>query len=286
MIGATSHELEVLVRLGCFHYLSSAHVEAFLFDGSPVSPRSRTVLTQRILARLLERGLIGATERVIGRPGGGSTRRAVYLRPPGAALLAGLAPRAGRAPTRRGLLFVEHALTTAEVAVIFTRSAQAHLGHELLSWQSDWDLESALRPSPVRPDGQLVYATRTQELDAFLEVDLGTESPATFGQKIVRYLDLYRSGAWTGVAPTWPLVLTVTPGSARTESLRRTTETVLLTQPDHAALAVATEFRFAALSELRGSNGPLGEIWQIAGRRGRHPLEAAAAFAPGREVPV
>lgn len=129
-----------------------------------------------------------------------------------------------------------------------------------------------------------MYATTDREIEAFLEVDLGTERPAAFAMKIARYLGLYHSGSWRERLPLWPMILTVTPTVARATSLRRTTEVVLTAAPDGTELARVTEFRFAAAAHLHEDVGPLGAIWQVAGHLGFEPLievEIASAVDVG-----
>ncbi|MDQ2911933.1 MAG: hypothetical protein M3T56_01600 [Chloroflexota bacterium] len=41
-----------------------SQLEKFLFAGTPLTPRSKTVMTQRILESLKRRGLIAATQRL------------------------------------------------------------------------------------------------------------------------------------------------------------------------------------------------------------------------------
>ncbi|MDQ6857507.1 MAG: hypothetical protein M3Z65_00760 [Chloroflexota bacterium] len=50
MTPVTSRELETLLQLACFHYLTAAQVEGFLFDGSTLLPASRQRVARRILA--------------------------------------------------------------------------------------------------------------------------------------------------------------------------------------------------------------------------------------------
>jgi len=54
----TSRELETLLQLACFHYLTAAQVEDFLFDGSTLLPASRQRVARRILAGLVRSGLV------------------------------------------------------------------------------------------------------------------------------------------------------------------------------------------------------------------------------------
>src|SRR5207245_4953599 len=136
-------------------------------EGSAVRALSRPVLTRRILSRLKARGLIGSTPRLVGGPGGGSAHLAYSLTESGR-LIAGV--REDGLPARfRGTLFVPHALMSAEAALAFRRAARANREHELIEWQSDWQVAERLGPSPVVPDGHLIYATAMCEINAFVE---------------------------------------------------------------------------------------------------------------------
>jgi hypothetical protein len=266
MTEATSRELETLFQLACFHYLTSLQVEALLFAGSGLRPDSRTVATKRVLRGLLDRGLVGTTPRLIGGPGGGAARRAYAITPRGQACLAAHDRRAGPPPARRGTLFVEHALTTADVAIAFRRAARAKPGPELISWESDSDLAPAISGSPVLPDARVVLATEAYTLEVLLEVDRGTERPAAFAKKIAAYLSWHMSGAWRAYLPMWPLILVIVPTAVRAASLRRTTERVLTAWGTD-----GVEVRFAALAHVQDV-GPFAEIWQVTGAVGLHPL--------------
>lgn len=266
-------EREALMRLGCFRDLNTAQLEDFVTDESALKPHSRHVAIQRSLARLKARGLIAPTPRLIGGPGGGSARVAYHLTQAGYRLVRSLDPsKAGHRPPPRGAMFIEHALMTADVAIAFVTEARKHPGHHIGEWEPDWQAAERLRSRTVIPDGHFVYATPEWEIHAFVEVDLGTERPSRFAEKITAYVAAYRSGSWRAQLPTWPLVLTVTPMTARATALRRATEDVLRRERHPERLAGATEFDFAALPDLCGSDGPLGPIWQIAGRAGVHPL--------------
>jgi len=268
----TGRELEVLRRLASFRYLYSAQIQALLFDGSRVGLASRQTLARRLIRALWRRGLIGARPRLVGGLGGGSARRVYFLTDSGRRVLATAIGASSTQLAARGTLFMEHALAIADVALAFRRSALLVPGHAFISWESDWELAGTLGPSPIRPDGRLVYATASCELEAFIELDLDTERPAAFAKKIARYLDCYRSGLWRERLPIWPTVLTVTPTVVRATSLRRTTEMALSAASDGAGLSRVTEFRFASAPQVHGDGGPTGAIWQIAGRLGFHSL--------------
>jgi hypothetical protein len=168
----------------------------------------------------------------------------------------------------------------AEVALAFHRAARSAEGHELRMWESEWDAAEFLRPSRVIPDARLVYRTGSWELDAFVEIDTGTERTTRFVQKIREYISAWRDGGWRERLESWPMVLTVTVTQMRASVLRHGTDELLRSQRDAARLARATEFDFAALVDVRGPRGPLGEIWQVAGREGVHALVPAESSAP------
>ncbi len=167
---------------------------------------------------------------------------------------------------------MSHGLMSAEVALAFMRAARAHSGHEILDWECDWQTVERVGALNVVPDAHLVYKTTKVELDAFIEVDRGTEGTRRFGRKIGRYIEVYRGGAWRSHLPVWPVVLTVAPSETRATALRRVTESILSLPPNAARITKAMEFDFTSLPDLLCPAGPLGEIWQVAGRAGRHPL--------------
>jgi len=262
----TSRELETLLQLACFHYLTAVQVEGFLFEGSSLLPSSRAAVTRRVLAGLVRSGFAQTTARVLAAEGAGPARRVYALTSSGEAVLRRSGRRAGPSPIRRGSLFIEHALMTAEVALTFRSAARAQPGPQLVSWESDWDLAAAIPGSPLVPDARVVVAADDIELHVFLEVDRATERPAAFARKISAYLEWHWSGSWREHFAVWPVVLVITLNALRAVSLRRATETVL-----RGFGGDGTEFRFAAIGHLQEA-GPFGEIWQVAGRAGLHAL--------------
>src|SRR5207302_1049666 len=142
------------------------------------------------------------------------------------------------------------ALMAAEVALAFRRAARSRKGHELREWESDWDVAERLRPSRLVPDARLVYRSTSWEIDAFVEIDLGTERVSRFAEKMREYINAWREGSWRASLPSWPLTLTVTTTAARTSALRLVTEELLRSHRDAARLAKATEFDFAPLGDV------------------------------------
>lgn len=268
----TPRETEVVQLVGCYRYLGLIHLEEFLFAGSPTTEMSRKVITRRIVQRLRAHGLLGATTRLFGGPGGGSTRLGYHLTANGDRLARSLNPDLPlRHSPRGGTFLMQHALMTADVALAFRRAARTNPGHEVIDWECDWQAAQRLSSVSVVPDAHVVYATADHELDALIEIDLATEGSRFFGAKISRYLELFRSGSWQKRFPTWPVVLTVTPTEARAVSLQHATEAVLAARSDRQRLIAQTEFAFASLPRLV-TEGPVATIWRIAGQTGEHSL--------------
>jgi hypothetical protein len=286
--GESLQEREVLARLSCFRSLNTYQLEEFVLDRPGLTRHAREVAMQRILERLRKRGLVAATRRLVGGPGGGSARLAYALTEAGYRRATALDPALRRhRPPPRTTLFIEHALMAADVALAFLRTARSHPGHDLSAWESDREAAECLGPSHVVPDGRLVYATGDWEVSAFVEIDLATEQPSRFAEKVREYLDACASGSWRARLPAWPLVLTITPSGIRATALRRATEDLLRVEGCLPDSAHPIEFEFAALPDLEGPNGPLGEIWQVAGRIGAHaliPAKRAELVAAAEEL--
>jgi hypothetical protein len=166
---------------------------------------------------------------------------------------------------RVGTFMAAHSLATAEVGLAFRQEALTHADHELLLWECDWQTAQRLGVTAVVPDARLVYAGGGVELDAFVEVDLGTEGGRFFARKITGYLDLFRNGDWRRQLGAWPTILVVTPTESRSSLLLRVTEAVIVSQSDASQIAARTEFAFCSLPKLV-SDGPLGVMWRVAGR--------------------
>ena len=276
-----SRELHTLRCLASFHRLNSAHVEDFLFEGGG-KPASRAVTTRRVLAGLMRKGLVTRSTRMLGGPAGGSARFVYQLTDAGYRLLARIDTSFdGRRPSPHDAARVEHALMTADVVVAFRRAARADPAHAVALWEPDWVAARRIGGSAVVPDGLVRYATESCEIWAFVEIDLATESPSRFRQKVTAYLAAHAAGEWRKSFVREPLVLTVVPSRARATTLCRSTADVLRLEgvPESADVWA---FAFVALEDLRGGGGVLGEICQIAGRPGLHELPRAVTGLANR----
>ena len=269
----SQRETVVLAALARFRFLTARHIEAFLFQiETDIKPASRPVLTQRILKQLRTAGLVTRTERAVGGPGGGSGSFAHYLTKKGALALNQTSPVPSVQRTApRGTFLMRHALAGADVALSFMTEAAQRPDHELLVWESDWEIAQRVGHELIIPDAFLIYGSESTEIHAFVEIDLGTAGSRFFQSKVDRYLKLYRSAIWQRSIEIWPVVLTVTPTATRSALLKRSTETVLRAEPQRDRLMQETEFAFTELERIV-TEGPLASIWQLAGQDGHHQL--------------
>jgi hypothetical protein len=262
----SDREREVLVHLAKFRFLTAEQLTELLFSlRTDLKDSSRVVMTRQILANLAKRDLVTRTARSIGGADAGSARSAYYLRPAGMAALwelgVGLEPKR-TAP--RGTFLLRHALALADVALAFQRAARETNGHSLVAWELDWEAAQRGANATVVPDAYMMYSARSDDLYAFIEMDLGTMGSRFFQRKIERYLDLFWDESWKARVPEWPAVLTVTPSRTRAVLLRTSTERMLSERGDAERLRASTEFAFCDLPTLI-AEGPLGLIWQVAG---------------------
>jgi hypothetical protein len=268
----TDRASQALVLLGRLNYLTTRQLSDFLFCGTSVQPASRPVLVRRVLKSLVAGKLIEPQLRLIGGPGGGSSVNFYRPTPLGRRLANIFDESLDVRPTIEGRVSIRHAIAVSEVVLLFHRSAIEHPGHDLLSWKIEWQIAARLGRTPIIPDVHLVYATRDTEIEAVIEVDLGTERSRYFTTKIARYLDLLQSGTWRNAFETWPLVLTIVPSEARVALLTSATERYLNCRADYPRLAETAEFAFASLPRLK-VHSPVERCWHIAGRSGLYGLE-------------
>jgi hypothetical protein len=267
----TDREEEVLAHLARLRFLTAGQLEEFLFGASRVKARSRAVMTQRVLGSLKRRRLVAMRPRIVGGPEFGEGRPTYHLSPAGVRASRALYAAAPLPRMRStGAFLARHALATAEVILAFRRAAQATVGHELVTWECDWQAALALGSSVLEPDAYVMYRAEDQRLHAFIEVDMGTEYGRFVSQKMRRYLELHRTVSWRARLPVWPLILFVTPTDARSTQLQRQAEAI--SRLPGGQWDVGASFRFAALDSVTADRGPVAAIWHVVGRAGVHSL--------------
>lgn len=256
----------VLLLVAKLGFVTQTQMRRWLFVGSSFPVTSQRVLIGRVLQRLCAAKLIEALPRVIGGPAGGSSTTVYAITTSGVRLAATYDPSLAGGRAARGPFLMRHSLAVADTLLAFHEGAVQH-EHELTSWETTWQLALKLGQGRIVPDAHFVYRTPTVELEALVEVDLGTEGNRFFTSKIARYLALWRSGSWRGIFTDWPVTLVITPTEQRARLLKQATETTLRSQSDRVQAMAGTEFSFTTLSALT-TQGPLTLIWQTAGSDG------------------
>ncbi|MDQ2767657.1 MAG: replication-relaxation family protein [Gemmatimonadota bacterium] len=261
--------------------MTRAQLEQILLAGASLTPRSREVITWRVLGRLQRQGLVRATDRQTGGRAAGSSRPAYFLTASGLRRAAAFYPDIPRRrPAARGAFLLAHSLLANEVELALRQAAAGDLDRELQLWEPDWQIRLHFGGgAAIVPDARFVYRRGQKRLHGFVEVDLGTEGTRFFAKKIPRYIELHRYGRWRSFIPVWPLVLTVTPTDTRAHSLCSATSAAL--RYEYARPQTDNTFRFISIDELR-SGDALRVPWRVAGTAERMPLWPADVDAAPR----
>ena len=259
--------MRALVLLASFRYLTRFQLEEMLFDARPERRGPREVMTRGVVRRLQEERLMTEHRRVVGGSAGGSGRTVYSPSASGLKVVRSFCPGlpARESGSRRPFL-LQHSVATAEVALAFQRSAR-EFAHQLVEWESDWSAAERVGAGAVVPDAHLVYTTSEYELEAFLEIDLGTERTRYFGEKLRRYIELWRGGGWRGRFTSWPLVLVVVPDEPRALTLDRVVEAVLSSSE-----VPRGEVEILIGDAERVNANPLAPIWRVVGSGSPHAL--------------
>jgi len=177
-------------------------------------------LCRRLLAHLVERGLIARLDRRIGGKRAGSAGYVYALDVAGRRLM-----KEGRArrPWTPGRPFLAHSLAIAElyVRLIETeRSGELELlqfATEPDCWRSYFGIGGGR--VALRPDGYITTAEGAFEYRWFVEVDRGSEAPATLTRKLDAYRAYWSSGLEQAHHDVFPWVLWLVPTVERQQQL-------------------------------------------------------------------
>ena len=277
MTSPLNREPEAVRLLALHRFLTHPQLEEFLLSQSKLTPRSRQVVTWRLLGRLQQLGLVAATSRHSGGAVAGSSLPGYFLTRAGLRVAAACYPDLpAHRPARRAPFLLAHSVMSAEVELAFRRSARSHEDQELEVWELDWQIAMKLGSKKVIPDARLEYRRGEKLFRAFVEVDLGTEGTRFFARKVQKYIELYADGAWRSVVPHWPVVLTVTQTDTRARSLCVAAASTLEQNPFSSR---GMRFKFCAIETIQGAAGPIAALWRVAGEKELSPLAAEQVSA-------
>lgn len=191
-----------------------------LVFGSPTATSQNARIARRCLQRLTEAGLLWRLHRRVGGIRAGSSSYVYAVSPAGARALG---ESIGRGRQREpSLTFLNHTLAVSEVYVRLYEALYQHKFDELHAeteprcWRNLEDGSSAV----LRPDLLVTASTPTEDVWAFVEVDLGTEHVAAVQRKVALYEVHWRSGREQARLGGFPQVMWLVPDTRRQRQLR------------------------------------------------------------------
>ncbi len=198
------------VRVATGEQLGRIHCRSF-------APAAADRQCRRLLASLAERQLVTRLGRTIGGVRAGSAGWVYALDLAGQRLIAD-GDRRPRRPWTPGLPFLAHSLAIAELYVrLIERERSGEV--ELLSFATEPDCWRSFEAHEgrlvLKPDAAIVTGAGEFEDHWFVEVDRGTESPATLDRKLDVYRRYWQSGTEQRSSGSFPRVLWLVPDEAR-----------------------------------------------------------------------
>jgi hypothetical protein len=239
----------ILASLDQHRFLTSRQLQALHFHDH-ATPDAATRICLRVLARLLQLGVVEHLARRIGGVRAGSASYAWRIGPVGDRLLRqtrGEGVRARRKePSARHL---DHCLAIADCHLALLAAARA--GHlELLrvatepeSWRAY--LGASGVPELLKPDLYAVTAAGEYEDHWFIELDRATESLPTLIRKCGQYERYRRTGREQAETGVFPLVVWVVPDEERAAKLHTAIDAARGLDP--ALFRITTPGQFAEL---------------------------------------
>ena len=180
---------------------------------------------RRVLARLVERRLLTRLPRNVGGVRAGSAGYIYALGVAGQRLTDGTGPARGRVqrPWTPGLSFMAHTLAITElyVRLVETERDGALVVRRFVTEPHSW--RSFHGPGGgrqvLKPDADVGLGINVHHDHWFVEVDRGTESPATLARKFATYRAYWASGVEQARRGVFPRVLWLAPDERRHETL-------------------------------------------------------------------
>jgi hypothetical protein len=291
--GLSGRATEVLVSLHRHRILTTAQIHEVH------APELTLRWTRMILSDLAERGLV---DRVWSRRR--PARVVWHLTPKGLRAVSGADPARPKVvlawEAAAGSLQA-HTLAVNDVGIAFMRAARA-LGHECgyLAWRHEVAHRFADRRPGDRDTGILVadavldYVVRQSGselfVSRFIELDRGTAPPQQLQGKLRNYLRFSQYAPrgigppqWREFYPTFPPVLVVLAGKARSALKARMCSVIGLCQTDRRLRVPDRPGMFFVLLEVLQAAGPFGSVFVELGDPGR-PVDALGRPADSTSV--
>jgi hypothetical protein len=220
----SARDQAVLAALSALRVMSGGQLERLAFAAVTASARGR--IRRRVLARLVELGLVVTLDRRVGGVRAGSAGLVYALSAGGQRLLdleAGRSTARRRQPSTPGALFLAHALAVAELYVALveriTRVETAELRRFAVEAEARWEVREIGLEAVLRPDALAMLGMGDIEDVWWLEVDRSTESLPRLRTKLLGYLDFAHAGV-AGPGGVLPRVLVSVTSAQRAADVR------------------------------------------------------------------
>jgi hypothetical protein len=215
----TERDRDVIALLSRVRIATTKQIERVGFVDSTAGANARA--SRRVLTKLEQLGLVARLGRRVGGVRAGSAGLTWSLGVTGQHFANRFGPAGAdrRSPWTPSQPYLAHHVAVTEVFVRL-REAQVRGEGELLAFDTEpacW--RRFIGPSSQRltlkPDAYVVTATAAFEDSAFLEVDLGSESPSVLRRKVAAYLAYRRTGREEREHGVYPLVVFIVPNERR-----------------------------------------------------------------------
>jgi len=189
-------------------------LQALRAAAGPVNVRT----FRRTLAHLAEQGVLARLDRSVGGRRAGSSGYVYGAGPAGQRLLHPDGP--ARRPWTPRPSWLRHALAVSHLYVTLRELEQNGGRLKLLTFDAEpgcWRTfpTSFGTTEVLKPDAYIITGHGNYELVRFIEVDCGTESPATIARKLSAYYRYFQSGLEQQRAQVFPEVLWLVPSERR-----------------------------------------------------------------------
>lgn len=236
---------DILLAVRRHRYLLSGQVQRLLFTDAANSTAGLRAAS-RNLKKLCDLGLIDSLSRRIGGVRAGSSSLVWHITHAGERLLRLYDHKAY--PSKRFFepspYYLAHTLAVAEVCIQLTelcgdnKSQLAALQPEPECWRTYSELGKHVA---LKPDLYAAVVSEEYEDRYFIEVDLGTESPAKIIEKCQKYHAYYRSGLEQEESEMFPLTVWIVPTIKRKEHLLSHIRNAFVKQPKLFAVITSEE---------------------------------------------
>lgn len=200
-------------------FLMARQIEALHFQDHATAEAAARVC-RRVLARLTRDRVLARLRRRVGGVRAGSASYVYALGSVGRRVVVD-----GRRLVEPSPLFLDHALAVADTRVSLVRAQRngelqlVEVEVEPVCWRRFLGVGGA--PQAIKPDLYVVSAAGAFEDFWYLEVDRGTESPASIVRKCRTYDAYRRTGFEQERNGTFPLVVWVAPDGVREQRIVR-----------------------------------------------------------------